>query len=76
MVVGITNLPNQYHKIISRKAINYTILLCGSSGLGKTTLINTLFNCHLKDSTTISRSGKTTAMNVIRAGKRFVKKEL
>jgi len=41
-LIGITNLPNQRHKIASRKTQDYTILTLGQSGLGKTTFINTL----------------------------------
>ena len=65
-VIGITNLPNQYHKIISRKTINFTILLVGSSGLGKTTFINTLFNTDLKEPSMPSLAEKTLRMEVNR----------
>lgn len=41
--IGIANLPNQLHKIVCGKGSNFTILLVGESGLGKTTFINTLF---------------------------------
>ncbi len=71
MTIGITNLPNQYHKIISRKVINYSILLVGSSGLGKTTLINTLFNTHLKDPSLLAEQRKTLQLDVIRVGMVF-----
>ncbi|KAI9290610.1 Septin [Neoconidiobolus thromboides FSU 785] len=39
---GIANLPNQVHKIAIKKGKNYTVLVVGESGLGKTTFINTL----------------------------------
>ena len=69
-VIGITNLPNQYHKIISRKTIHYTLMLVGSSGLGKTTFINTLFHSDLK--TSQSPVEKTVSMNIVRAGLIFL----
>ncbi|KAG2193905.1 hypothetical protein INT47_004153 [Mucor saturninus] len=48
--VGIAHLPNQKHKIISKKGAHYTLMVCGESGLGKTTFINTLFATTIKDS--------------------------
>lgn len=46
--VGIANLPNQRYKIVSEKGGTFTIMVCGESGLGKTTFINTLFQTTLK----------------------------
>ncbi|KAJ3066381.1 hypothetical protein HK102_007667 [Quaeritorhiza haematococci] len=48
-VVGIANLPNQRHKIVSRKGANFTVMVVGESGLGKTTFINTLFTTLLRE---------------------------
>ncbi|KAI9105687.1 Septin-domain-containing protein [Phlyctochytrium arcticum] len=47
--IGIANLPNQRHRIVSRKGANLTIMVVGESGLGKTTFINTLFTTLLRD---------------------------
>ncbi|KAK1926786.1 putative cytokinesis-related protein [Papiliotrema laurentii] len=41
--IGIANLPNQRHKIVSQRGAHLTIMVVGESGLGKTTFINTLF---------------------------------
>ena len=46
-VIGISNLPNQRHKIASRKVQDFTILVVGQGGLGKTTFINTLFGTQI-----------------------------
>lgn len=46
-VIGVANLPNQRHKIASRKVQDFTLLLVGQSGLGKTTFINTLFGTEI-----------------------------
>ncbi|SMN18107.1 similar to Saccharomyces cerevisiae YHR107C CDC12 Component of the septin ring of the mother-bud neck that is required for cytokinesis [Maudiozyma saulgeensis] len=46
--VGVANLPNQRYKIVSEKGGTFTIMVCGESGLGKTTFINTLFQTTLK----------------------------
>ncbi|KAI8585683.1 Septin-domain-containing protein [Geranomyces variabilis] len=47
--IGIANLPNQRHRIVSRKGANFTIMVLGESGLGKTTYVNTLFTTLLRD---------------------------
>ncbi|TPX37855.1 hypothetical protein SeMB42_g06835 [Synchytrium endobioticum] len=47
--IGISNLPNQRHKIVSRKGVNFSIMVVGESGLGKTTFINTLFTTLVRD---------------------------
>ena len=55
--IGIANLPNQLHRIVSRQGTNFTLMVVGTSqlvhesgcssegesGLGKTTFVNTLF---------------------------------
>lgn len=47
--IGVAHLPNQRHKIVTNKGCNFTIMVCGESGLGKTTYVNTLFTTTLKD---------------------------
>ncbi|ORZ06921.1 Septin-domain-containing protein [Absidia repens] len=47
--VGIAHLPNQRHKIVSKRGAKFTLMLCGESGTGKTTLCNTLFTTGIKD---------------------------
>ncbi|KAJ3297383.1 hypothetical protein HK104_000554 [Borealophlyctis nickersoniae] len=47
--IGIANLPNQRHRIVSRKGANFTVMVVGESGLGKTTFINTLFTTLLRE---------------------------
>ncbi|KAL0083733.1 Septin-domain-containing protein [Phycomyces blakesleeanus] len=47
--VGIAHLPNQKHKIFTKRGAHFTIMVCGESGLGKTTFINTLFTTSIKD---------------------------
>lgn len=48
--IGISNLPNQRYKIVSDNGGSFTIMVCGESGLGKTTFINTLLQTTLKHS--------------------------
>ncbi|TDL28506.1 cell division control/GTP binding protein [Rickenella mellea] len=45
--VGFANLPNQVHRKSVRKGFQFTAMVVGESGLGKSTLINTLFNTKL-----------------------------
>ncbi|SAM84443.1 probable cell division control protein CDC3 [Ustilago bromivora] len=45
--VGFANLPNQVHRKSVRKGFTFTAMVVGESGLGKSTLINTLFNTTL-----------------------------
>lgn len=47
--IGIANLPNQRHKIVAKRGANFTLMVVGESGLGKTTFINTLFTTTIKD---------------------------
>ncbi|KAG0885106.1 hypothetical protein G6F15_004511 [Rhizopus arrhizus] len=46
---GISSLPNQRYKIILDKGINFNMMICGESGTGKTTFINTLLTTIVKE---------------------------
>ncbi|ORY95503.1 Septin-domain-containing protein [Syncephalastrum racemosum] len=47
--VGVAHLPNQRHKIVSKRGANFTLMVCGESGVGKSTFVNTLFTTAIKD---------------------------
>ena len=42
--VGFANLPAQWHRKSVRKGFEFTVMLVGESGLGKSTMVNTLLN--------------------------------
>ncbi|KAI8984756.1 Septin-domain-containing protein [Mycotypha africana] len=77
---GIANLPNQRHKIVAKNGANFTIMVCGESGLGKTTFVNTLFTTTIKEpmnynkkrapistTATAGRSNRTVQIQITRA---------
>ena len=41
--LGFANLPDQMHRKTVKKGFNFTLMVVGESGLGKSTLINSLF---------------------------------
>jgi len=41
--VGFANLPNQVHRKIAKRGFEFTLMVVGESGLGKATLVNSLF---------------------------------
>jgi septin 7 len=47
--VGFANLPKQWHRKSIRRGFNFNLMIVGEKGLGKRTLINTLFNKDLYD---------------------------
>ncbi|CDH59462.1 cell division control protein 12 [Lichtheimia corymbifera JMRC:FSU:9682] len=47
--IGVSHLPNQRHKIVTKRGAKFTVMVCGESGVGKTTFVNTLFTASIKD---------------------------
>ncbi|CAG0892072.1 unnamed protein product [Darwinula stevensoni] len=41
--LGFANLPNQVHRKFVKKGFEFTLMIAGEAGLGKTTLVNSLF---------------------------------
>ncbi|KAG2155350.1 Septin-domain-containing protein [Suillus bovinus] len=70
--IGIANLPNQRHKIVAKHGAHFTMMVVGESGLGKTTLVNTLFTTELSPPRNYSRRhhkqlDKLTEVEIIKA---------
>ncbi|CAO1626612.1 unnamed protein product [Jaminaea pallidilutea] len=70
--IGIANLPNQRHRIVSKAGAHFTLMVVGESGVGKTTLINTLFSTELASGKDYSRRhtkqlDKTVEIDIIKA---------
>ncbi|KAJ3046083.1 hypothetical protein HDV00_003833 [Rhizophlyctis rosea] len=69
--VGFHNLPNQVHRKSVKKGFQFTLMVVGESGLGKSTLVNTLFNTSLypaKESKELTgESPKTVEIQTISA---------
>ncbi|EGD74992.1 hypothetical protein PTSG_07215 [Salpingoeca rosetta] len=42
--IGFANLPNQIHREVTLKGFDFTLMVVGRSGLGKSTFVNTLFS--------------------------------
>ncbi|KAJ2725457.1 Septin spn4 [Coemansia sp. D1744] len=72
--IGIANLPNQLHKIVTKKGTNFSLMVVGESGTGKTTFINTLLTTELIEplddaNRRKKQLDKTVDINIHKAGK-------
>ncbi|KAJ1923139.1 Cell division control protein 3 [Tieghemiomyces parasiticus] len=45
--VGFANLPNQVHRRSVKRGFQFVVMVVGESGMGKSTMVNTLFNSAL-----------------------------
>lgn len=56
--VGFANLPNQVHRKSVKKGFEFTLMVMGESGLGKSTLINSLFLTDLYPDRTVPNAAE------------------
>lgn len=69
-VIGLSNLPTQRARIVTQDGGVFNMMVCGESGLGKTTFVNTLFSTTLKSTEDHPRDNairKTVRINISRA---------
>ncbi|XP_044058137.1 septin 4b isoform X3 [Siniperca chuatsi] len=65
--VGFATLPNQVHRKSVKKGFDFTLMVAGESGLGKSTLVNSLFLTDLyKDRKLLNAEGEEAAAFDIR----------
>ncbi|KAL1923022.1 uncharacterized protein VTP21DRAFT_9398 [Calcarisporiella thermophila] len=48
--VGFDTITSQIEKKLLKRGFQFNVMVCGQSGLGKSTLVNTIFAAHLIDS--------------------------
>lgn len=69
--VGFANLPNQVYWKAAQRGFEFTLMVVGASGLGKSTLINSLFLTDVYDSFSYpgptTRSKKTVSVETTKA---------
>lgn len=62
--VGFDSLPDQYVSRIVRDGFAFNILIVGATGVGKSTLIDSLFNTKFPDVSTRSHNMKNVDLHV------------
>lgn len=61
--VGFATLPNQVHRKSVKKGFDFTLMVAGESGLGKSTLVNSLFLTDLyKDRKLLNAEGEAAIL--------------
>ncbi|CCE65339.1 hypothetical protein TPHA_0K02060 [Tetrapisispora phaffii CBS 4417] len=62
--VGFANLPKQWHRKSIQKGFNLNLLVVSEKGMGKSTLVNTLFNKNIyKDENAVRSTLSTSKVN-------------
>ncbi|KAI0983510.1 hypothetical protein GJ496_007965 [Pomphorhynchus laevis] len=64
--VGFANLPNQVHRKIAKKGFEFTLMVVGPCGLGKSTLINSLFLTDLYPNRKIAMASEMLHQQTVR----------
>ena len=61
--VGFETITEQIHRKLKKRGFNFNLMVVGRAGLGKSTLVNTIFASHLVDSKDVT--GKTTEIATV-----------
>lgn len=62
--VGFANLPNQVHRKSVKKGFEFTLMVVGESGLGKSTLVDSLFDTDIYPERTVPSAAEKTKKTV------------
>lgn len=62
--MGFAALPNQLHRKSVKKGFDFTLMVAGESGLGKSTLINSLFLTNLYEDRQVPDASARTAQTL------------
>jgi len=68
--VGFANLPNQVHRKSVKKGFEFTLMVVGESGLGKSTLINSLFLSDLYPDKKLPELKGNPTLDIVKNGAR------
>jgi len=74
--IGFANIPNQVFRRCIKDGFDFTIMVVGQSGLGKSTFLNTLFLTEIHDLSSIQPLESQQTVNIEQRTVRLVEKDV